>query len=198
MNIGLFQIVKLVSVIQKGQMVYYAMIVMVNVLVNPMSLVTNVISVVLVIGVFLHVKTVPVTLMAEKTILVISQVDNALVLIMFLDLNVMLVQLGGMVSQTVKNVIVTLLVLWVLVVLMMVEFVRAILDIEELNVMSVKQDFSWLMANAMLDAQLMTLHLEVMIFWSVESGMSMMTGRIVRKLVWPLKIVLFGLITLIK
>ena len=39
-----------------GPMVYYVMIVMVNVLVNPMSLDTNVSNVLLVIGIFLHVQ----------------------------------------------------------------------------------------------------------------------------------------------
>ena len=50
------QYFKLVNVTQMGPMVYYVMIVMVNVLVNPMSLDTNVSNVLLVIGIFLHVQ----------------------------------------------------------------------------------------------------------------------------------------------
>ena len=50
------QFFKLVNVTQMGPMVYYVMIVMVNVLVNPMSLDTNVSNVLLVIGIFLHVQ----------------------------------------------------------------------------------------------------------------------------------------------
>jgi hypothetical protein len=148
----------------EGQMVYYAMIVMVNVLVNPMSLVTNVISVVPVTGIFLPVQTVPVIRVGPLTLHVISQVDTVLVLLMLVGINVMLVILDGMNIQNVKNVFVTLLVPRVLVALMMVELVHVILVMLELNVTSVLLDGTCIMAYVMRDAQLTTLHLEVMLF----------------------------------
>merc|ERR1719433_200207 len=137
---------------------------MVNVLVNPMSLDTNVSNVLLVIGIFLHVQNVLAIRMGLLIVLVISQVGTVLVLIMLVVINVIHVIMDGMISQAVKNVVVTLLVPQKLVVPMMVDIVHAILDMQELNVMSVLMDGICIMGHVMRVAILKTLHSLAIIF----------------------------------